>query len=159
MQLVLSWPVRVIVLALLVLSLVVDGAGYIYRLQNHCPLTGYCAGMPPNLLGTQLYIHRGLDISGGTRMILQLTDIPPGRSPSDIQQKAITVIGNRVNSLGVSEPQISGQGTDRIEVDLAGVSAARAQEVIGRTDRLVLTKWVKDARAPAGSPEPGYKPQ
>src|SRR5438270_33417 len=48
MQLVLSWPVRVIVLALLVLSLVVDGAGYIYRLQNHCPLTGYCAGMPPN---------------------------------------------------------------------------------------------------------------
>src|SRR5437660_11479138 len=138
MQLVLSWPVRVIVLALLVLSLVVDGAGYIYRLQNHCPLTGYCAGMPPNLLGTQLYIHRGLDISGGTRMVLQLTDIPPGRDKSQIQREAIQVVERRVNALGVSEPSVSAQGSDRIEVDLAGVSAARAQQVVRRTDRLVL---------------------
>ncbi len=160
MQLVLSWPVRIIVIGLLILSIVVDGAGYIVRLQNHCPLTGHCAAAnPPNLLGTDLYIHRGLDISGGTRMILELTDIPPGRDLAQIQQEAITVIGNRVNTLGVSEPQISAQGTNRIEVDLAGVSAAQAQQVIGRTDRLVLTRWVKDANAPANSPEPGYRPE
>lgn len=160
MQLVLSWPVRVIVIALLVISIVVDAAGYIYRLQNHCPMTGNCAaGLPPNLLGTQLYIHKGLDISGGTRMILQLTDIPPGRSVSDVQQEAIQVISNRVNILGVSEPVVEAQGSDRIEVDLAGVSAARAQQVIGRTDRLVLTKWVSDPHAPSNSPEPAFRPE
>lgn len=162
MQLVLSWPVRIIVIGLLILSIVVDGAGYIVRLQNHCPLTGNCPqANPPNLLGTDLLIHRGLDISGGTRMVLQLTDIPPGRDVNQIVQEAITVIGNRVNVLGVSEPQISALGTNppRIEVDLAGISAARAQQVIGRTDRLVLTKWVKDANAPANSPEQGYRPQ
>jgi preprotein translocase subunit SecD len=160
MQLVLSWPVRIVVIGLLILSLVVDGAGYIVRLQNHCPLTGNCPqANPPNLLGTDLFIHRGLDISGGTRMILQLTDIPPGRDRNTIQQEAIAVINNRVNTLGVSEPQISAQGPDRIEVDLAGISAARAQQVIGRTDRLVLTKWVKDPNAPSDSPEPGYRPQ
>src|SRR5579872_4131925 len=162
MQLVLSWPVRIVVIGLLILSIVVDGAGYIVRLQNHCSLTGKCAqANPPNLLGTDLFIRRGLDISGGTRMVLQLTDIPPGRDVNTIMQEAITVIGNRVNVLGVSEPQISSLGSNppRIEVDLAGVSAARAQQVIGRTDRLVLTKWVKDPNAPADSPEPGYRPQ
>jgi preprotein translocase subunit SecD len=150
------------VIALLVVSLVIDGAGYIWRLQNHCAMSGPCsAGLPPQLLGNQVFIHKGLDISGGTRMILQLTDIPPGQSVSDIQQRAIQVISNRVNIIGVSEPVVEGQGSDRIEVDLAGVSAARAQQVIGRTDRLVLTKWVPDPAAPPNlpSPEPGYKPQ
>src|SRR5436309_13146862 len=106
MQLVLSWPVRIIVIGLLLLSIVVDGAGYLVRLQNHCPLTGKCAeANPPNVLGSDLFIHRGLDISGGTRMVLELTDIPAGRDTSQILQEAITVIGNRVNTLGVSEPQ------------------------------------------------------
>ena len=160
MQLVLSWPVRLIVIGLLVISIVVDAAGYIYRLQNHCPMTGYCsAGLPPQLFGSQLFIHKGLDISGGTRMILQLTDIPPGRNVSDVQQEAVQVITNRVNILGVSEPVVEAQGSDRIEVDLAGVSAARAQQVIGRTDRLVLTRWVSDPHAPSNSPQQGFRPE
>ena len=50
MQLVLSWPVRVLVIALLVFSLFVDSAGYIYRAVNHFPLTGQVdpTSMPPN---------------------------------------------------------------------------------------------------------------
>src|SRR5947209_17054349 len=99
MQLVLSWPVRIVVIGLLILSIVVDGAGYIVRLQNHCPLTGKCPeANPPNLLGSALFIHRGLDISGGTRMVLQLTDIPPGRDKSQIQREAIQVVERRVNA-------------------------------------------------------------
>src|SRR5919198_89096 len=103
MHLVLSWPVRIVVISLLVFALFVDGAGYWYRLGNHYPLTGSVPGLPPNFGGWQLFLHKG--------------------------------------------------------VELAGVNSARAQEVIGRTTKLVYTTWVPDPKAPAGSPEPGYRPQ
>jgi preprotein translocase subunit SecD len=163
MQLVLSWPVRVLVVLLLIGSIFVDGAGYWYRIVNHYPLTGQVSDLPPHFGDYQIYIHRGLDISGGTHLELQLTDIPPGRSKSDVQRDAITVLEKRVNALGVSEPQIYAEGSDRIVVDLAGVTSARAQEVIGRRAQLVWTKWVpcaKDEKCPAGrETTDGYKPQ
>jgi len=80
LQLVLSWPVRILVVALLAFSIFVDGAGYWYRIINHSPLTGYVADMPPHFGDWQLYIHKGLDIQGGTHMELRLKDLPPGRT-------------------------------------------------------------------------------
>jgi len=158
-QLVLSWPVRLLVLVILAFSLFVDGAGYVYRIANHYPLTGTVPGLPPNFGGWQLYFHKGLDLAGGTHIEYQLTNFPVGQSRSDVQQRTITVISKRVNSLGVSEPEIRGAGTnnDRITVDLAGVTADQAQKVIGAVNRLVYTKWVPDAKV-TGGPEPGYKP-
>jgi preprotein translocase subunit SecD len=160
LHLVLSWPVRVVVAALLVFSLVVDGAGYIYRITNHYPLTGAVPGLPPTVLGTQLYFHRGLDLQGGTDLQLQLTNFPPGQTRADVQQKTIAVIEKRINALGVNEPvvQPAGGNNDRIEVQLAGVPASKAQDVIGRTAQLVTTKWVADSTVTAG-PWPGYRPQ
>jgi preprotein translocase subunit SecD len=147
-----------IVVAILMFSLFVDGAGYIYRIANHYPLTGNVPGLPPNIGGWQLYIHRGLDLAGGTHIDYQLTNFPPGQSRADVQQRTINVIAKRVNSLGVSEPEIRGAGNnDRITVDLAGVTADQAQKTIGAVSRLVYTNWVADANV-TGGPQPGYKP-
>src|SRR6266567_9229075 len=159
MQLVLSWPVRLLVVGILVLSLFVDGSGYVYRIANHYKLTGPVPGLPPNFGGWQLYFHKGLDLSGGTHIDYQLTNFPAGQNRADVQQRTITVISKRVNSLGVSEPEIRGGGSnnDRITVDLAGVTADQAQKVIGAVNRLVYTKGVPDAKV-TGGPEPGYKP-
>ena len=158
MQLVLSWPVRLLVVAILMFSLFVDGAGYIYRIANHYPMTGNVPGLPPNFGGWQLYIHRGLDLAGGTHIDYQLTNFPAGQSRADVQQRTINVIAKRVNSLGVSEPEIRGAGNnDRITVDLAGVTADQAQKTIGAISKLVYTKWVADSKVTTG-PEPGYKP-
>jgi preprotein translocase subunit SecD len=159
MQLVLSWPIRLFVVAVLVFSLFVDGAGYVYRIANHYPLTGNVAGLPPNLGGWQLYFHKGLDLAGGTHIDYQLTNFPAGQSRADVQQRAIQVINKRVNALGVSEPEIRGAGSnyDRITVDLAGVNADQAQKTIGAVSKLVYTKWVPDTKV-TGGPEPGYKP-
>jgi preprotein translocase subunit SecD len=158
-QLVLSWPIRLFVVAVLVFSLFVDGAGYVYRIANHLPLTGNVAGLPPNFGGWQLFFHRGLDLSGGTHIDYQLTNFPVGQSRADVQQRTIQVINRRVNSLGVSEPEIRGAGTsnDRITVDLAGVNAEQAQKTIGAVSKLVYTKWVPDAKVTNG-PQAGYKP-
>lgn len=165
MNLVLSWPVRVIVLGLLIFSLFVDGAGYIYRIQNHAPLSGYAPDMPPSFNGWQLYIHRGLDVQGGTHIELQLKDVPRGVKMQTAQSEAIQVIERRVNALGVSEPYVAPEGSDRIVVELAGVSASKAQDVIGRTARLVTTRWVKDPnpgsqfQSAGQAIYPGYRPE
>jgi preprotein translocase subunit SecD len=158
-QLVLGWPVRLFVIAVLIFSLFVDGAGYVYRIANHYSLTGNVPGLPPNYAGWQLYFHKGLDLAGGTHIDYQLNNFPPGQSRADVQQRTIAVINKRVNSLGVSEPEIRGAGNnyDRITVDLAGVNAAQAQKTIGAVSKLVYTDWVPDSKVTNG-PEPGYAP-
>jgi preprotein translocase subunit SecD len=161
-QLILSWPVRLLIIAILVFSIGVDGAGYVYRAVNKYPMTGNVPGLPPNYFGWQLYIHKGLDLAGGTHIDYQLTNFPAGQSRADVQQRTINVINKRVNALGVSEPEIRGAGSnnDRITVDLAGVTADQAQKVIGRVTKLVYTMWVKDPNALNTSGlHPGYKPK
>jgi preprotein translocase subunit SecD len=151
--------VRLIVVAILMFSVFVDGAGYIYRIVNHYPLTGNVPGLPPNFGDWKVYIHQGLDLSGGTHIDYQLTNFPAGQSRSDVQQRTISVILKRVNALGVSEPEVRGAGSnnDRITVDLAGVTADQAQKTIGAISKLVYTKWVADAKVTGGT-VPGYKP-
>ena len=160
MNLVLAWPVRLFVVLVLIFSIFVDGAGYVYRIANHLPLTGNVQGLPPNFGGWQLYFHKGLDLAGGTHIDYQLTNFPAGQNRADVQQRTIQVINKRVNALNVSEPEIRGAGTnyDRITVDLAGVSADQAQKTIGAVSKLVYTKWVADAKVTNG-PEAGYKPE
>ena len=51
--------------------------------------------------------------------------------------QSIEAIRNRVDELGVSEPSIQSEGTDRIVVQLPGVQdPERAKEIIGRTAKL-----------------------
>jgi preprotein translocase subunit SecD len=158
LQLVLSWPVRVIVIGLLLFSLFVDGAGYVYRFVNHDPMTGNVPGLPPNFNGWQLYVHKGLDLAGGTQLTLQMSDLPAGQDPATVQQRTIDILQKRVNALGTTEPVIQGAGSNRIDVQLAGVSAARAAQVIGQRDQLVFTTWVADSSI-TGGPYPGYRPE
>jgi protein-export membrane protein SecD len=158
LRLVLSWPVRVIVVALLLFTLFVGGAGYWYRLIHHDPLTGNVSGLPPSFFGQQFFIRKGLDLTGGSDLLFQMSDFPPGQSKEQVQQETIGVIEARVNSLGVTSPVITPVGDDQISVQLAGINAAQAQEQIGTKARLVLTTWVPDKSVTAG-PYPGYKPE
>ncbi|QFI38863.1 protein translocase subunit SecD [Moritella marina ATCC 15381] len=72
-------------------------------------------------------------------------------------QQNITIIRNRVNQLGVAEPLVQRQGTDRIVVELPGVQdTAGAKEILGATAtlefRLVDNKADPySSRVPAGS--------
>jgi preprotein translocase subunit SecD len=60
---------------------------------------------------------------------------------NDIRDKtlnqSIEVIRNRIDEFGVSEPQISSQGNDRVVVELPGIKDVdRAKDLIGRTAKL-----------------------
>ena len=51
--------------------------------------------------------------------------------------QSIEVIRNRIDEFGVTEPQITSQGTDRVVVELPGVKEVdRAKDLIGRTAKL-----------------------
>ena len=82
----------------------------------------------------------GLDLQGGTELVYQGRPSPqvPEVTPEDID-RAIEIIRDRVDALGVSEPEISRIGKDQIQVDLPNVSnAQRATEQIGTTAQLFL---------------------
>ena len=156
MQLVLSWPVRLLVVGILVFSLFIDGAGYVYRIANHYPLTGNVPGLPPNFGGVaQLFFHSGLDLAGGTHIDYQLTNFPADQDQGDVQQKTIDVIHKRVNALNVSEPRDPAPRapTTGSPSTSRGVNAEQAQRTIWRRLKLVYTNWVPDDKATAG-PQP-----
>lgn len=158
MQRIVSWPFQLIIAGVLIFAIFVDGAGYIYRIYNHYPLTGAAPNLPPNYGDWQLYIHRGLDLSGGTHLEYQMTNFPPGQNKADVTTRTIDVIQKRVNALGVSEPYVTASSGDVLIVELAGVSSDRAQQVIGKTAQLVITTWVADPTVTGGA-QPGYRPK
>lgn len=64
-------------------------------------------------------IHLGLDLSGGSRLLLQLSPTADVKQITpEVQAQTRQVIDQRINGLGVTEPQISNVGTDRILVEL-----------------------------------------
>lgn len=79
-------------------------------------------------------INLGLDLQGGTHVVLEAVDTPDAPVDDVAVQKAVDIIRDRIDRLGVSEPVIQRASDRRIVVELPGVkNAAEALEVIGRT--------------------------
>ena len=75
----------------------------------------------------------GLDLQGGVMVRLEA---PEGTSEEEMNS-AITIINNRINSLGVTEPEVRREGTNRISVELPGVdNPEEAVEMIGTTAKM-----------------------
>jgi SecD/SecF fusion protein len=81
----------------------------------------------------------GLDLQGGLEVTLQA--VPPAdRSlTKEDLDRSVDIMRNRVDKLGVSEPQIYTQGSDQIVIQLPGVKDPEAAaEIIGTTAQLEL---------------------
>ncbi|KMQ51509.1 Protein-export membrane protein SecD [Chitinispirillum alkaliphilum] len=91
----------------------------------------------------QRILNLGLDLQGGMRLVLEVEK--QGDEDRDVLDRAYAIIENRVNELGLAEPTIQKQGSDRIIVELPGltdVDAAKA--IIGTTAQLEF-KMLRDA--------------
>jgi preprotein translocase subunit SecD len=74
----------------------------------------------------------GLDLQGGTSIVLA----PVKGSDLSALDTAVTIIRNRVDGLGIAEPNVSRQGNN-IVVDLPGVkNANEANQLVGKTAEL-----------------------
>lgn len=95
----------------------------------------------------QQSLQLGLDLKGGMHLVLEVDkEGLPADEAADAMERALEVIGNRIDQFGVAEPSIQREGEDRIIVQLPGLQdEQRAKNLIGRT---ALLEFV-----PVASPE------
>ena len=99
---------------------------------------------------THKKVTLGLDLQGGLEVVLKA--IPPKNQQvtTDGMNTAISTMRNRVDALGVSEPEIRKQGNNQIVIELAGVhDPAKAAKIIGTTAQLQFYDFEVDAAGPS----------
>ena len=82
-------------------------------------------------------IKLGLDLKGGTQIILKPVNVGEEKITPESLDKAMLIIMDRIDKLGISEPLITRDYSDNIIIQLPGVDDPnRALEVIGKTAQL-----------------------
>ncbi len=84
----------------------------------------------------------GLDLRGGTRLVLE-ADVSknPDVNLNDALNSAVDVVERRVNAFGVAESITERVGSNRISVQLPGISADDAIDKIGRRPSSSSWRW------------------
>jgi SecD/SecF fusion protein len=101
-------------------------------------------------------VHRkatlGLDLQGGLEVVLKANP-PKGHTlTADDLNRSIDIMRNRIDKLGVSEPEIRKQGSNQIVIQLAGVhDPASAAKLIGKTAVLEFYDFEADLTGPSAS--------
>ncbi len=98
----------------------------------------------------------GLDLEGGTQIVLETQDTERQEANTESTNRALEVLRGRVDALGVAEPTLARAGERRIIVELPGVQDPReAAEVIGQTAQLGFHQVV--TVPPGGQPPRGTR--
>ena len=103
-------------------------------------------------------INLGLDLRGGLRVVMQAEENEGEKLTADTIQKAVGILRNRVDSLGVKETSVYPQGDDRVVIEIAGENDPEAAvkmlsntaqlEFYNESGNLLLTgKNLKNAEA------------
>jgi SecD/SecF fusion protein len=92
----------------------------------------------------------GLDLQGGLEVVLKANP-PKGHTlTTDDINRSIDIMRNRIDKLGVSEPEIRKQGSNQIVIQLAGVhDPASAAKLIGKTAVLQFYDFEADLTGPS----------
>jgi len=95
----------------------------------------------------------GLDLRGGTQIVLEAKDSPERQVDGDTVARTLEVLRHRVDQLGVAEPSLQRSGERRVIVELPGVyDPKEAVEVIGRTAQLAFHPVLGLAGPASGEP-------
>src|SRR3954467_11998710 len=98
----------------------------------------------------------GLDLKGGVELVYQAKPTPQQpKVTQDAVNRAIDIMRERVDQLGVSEPELQRFGRDQIAVGLPDVkNAQRAQRQVGKVAQLFFYDWEKNVLGPDLKPAP-----
>lgn len=100
----------------------------------------------------------GLDLRGGTSVILTpRSAVAGGKVDSGAVDKAVDVIRQRVNGLGVAEAEVKRAG-NRIEISVPGRGRSDVVDLVGQTAELRFREVVESARATPAPPSPSPSP-
>ncbi|MBI5594525.1 MAG: protein translocase subunit SecD [Elusimicrobia bacterium] len=94
-------------------------------------------------------LNLGLDLRGGSHLLMELEieKLPHDADVADALSRAIEILRNRVDALGVAEPLIARQGERWIVVQLPGIKNAQAAKEIIGTTALLEFRMVDDSQA------------
>jgi SecD/SecF fusion protein len=92
----------------------------------------------------------GLDLQGGLEVVLEAVP-PKGHELTDEDlDRSVDIMRNRIDKLGVSEPEIRKQGDNQIVIQLAGIhNQDQAAELIGKTAVLEFYDFEADVTGPS----------
>ena len=66
-------------------------------------------------------VRQGLDLQGGLQVLLEADTAENEEISIDAMAATRSIVEQRVNGLGVTEPVVQSQGTSRISVELPGI--------------------------------------
>src|SRR5438876_655722 len=100
----------------------------------------------------------GLDLQGGLEVVLEAKPTKGQKLDSSALDRSVSIMRQRVDKLGVAEPEIRKQGSNQIVIELAGVhDPAKAASIIGKTAQLELydleTSVTGPSLTPSGNPQ------
>ncbi len=117
-------------------------------------------GIGPDSQSRTVETKLGLDLVGGLQVEYQAMPVN-GKSPDASAMGTIkTIVENRVNTTGVAEPVVQTQGTDRIVVELPGVTNPdQIRKLLGQTGRLDFVPLPTERYGTGASPGPNSAAQ
>ncbi len=87
-------------------------------------------------------INYGLDLQGGFEILYKLSPLDDSKLNNDMVYNTYKAILKRIDILGVSEPEITIEGEDKIRVKLAGITnKEEAREIISSTAALTFRDY------------------
>lgn len=106
-------------------------------------------------------IRQGLDLQGGTHIVMQAEDTEQNKVTTEAVNQVINIMQKRINEMGLTEPIIQREGGNRIIIELPGEKdPQKAIETIGKTavlefkneegDVCLTGEDLKDAREQMG---------
>src|SRR3954449_12755963 len=100
--------------------------------------------------------REGLDLKGGVSLVYQAkpTKFAP-KVTGDALQRTLDIMRERVDQLGVAEPEILRSGQDQINVNLPDVkNASEAEQQVGQVAQMFFYDWEKNVLGDDGKPNP-----
>jgi protein-export membrane protein SecD len=105
-------------IVLLILIIILAAVAIYIDLPNS---PGIHIALGPIKTDSDFQIRQGLDLQGGVQVLL-VADVPADQAvEADAMRQVATIVENRVNALGLTEPVVQLQGSRRIIVELPGV--------------------------------------
>ncbi len=99
--------------------------------------------------------REGLDLKGGVQLVYEAKPTRYAKVTPDAIQQTMDIMRERVDQLGVAEPEIQRSGDRQIIVSLPDVkNADAAQQQVGTTAQLYFYDWEKDVLGKDGKPHP-----
>jgi preprotein translocase subunit SecD len=92
----------------------------------------------------------GLDLQGGLEVVLEAVPPKGHKLTSQDMDRSIDIMRQRIDKLGVSEPEIRKQGSNQIVIQLAGIhDPDAAAKLIGKTAVLEFYDFEADLTGPS----------